>query len=256
MNMNSVNTNSEQQQMWLELAPHDGQQPTRLLVFLHGAGSRPETFAPLAIAWQYKFPGAVALVMQGLEPGATGVGYDWYPTYSERDQQIKAAAAAAIEVSRRVCAAQQSYGLDESVTTIIGFSQGATLALEMARMDTPCASVVVPHAARLLRPITAGLAIDPSIHLLHGELDSQVPAQHSVRAFRALRNAGARVSVDVIADGVHSIDQEMVNVGTTRVMQTVFRNRRPISVEQYGDLLTLSLDSEIGDETAPKPPIH
>jgi len=248
--------NGDRQQMWLELAPHDGKQPRRLLVFLHGAGSRPETFAPLAIAWQYKFPGAVALVMQGLEPGATGVGYDWYPTHCERDQQINAAAAAAIEVSRRVRIAQQSYELDESVTTVIGFSQGATLALEIARLESPCASMVVPHAARLLRPISAGLAIDPSIHLVHGELDSQVPAQHSIRAFRALRNAGARVSVDVVADGVHSIDQEMVNVGTTRVMQTVFRNRRPITLEQYGDLLTLSLDSEISDLPAPNPPIH
>ncbi len=57
---------SNQQQMWLEVTPHDSKPPRRLLVFLHGAGSRPETFAPLAIAWQYKFPGAIAIVMQGL----------------------------------------------------------------------------------------------------------------------------------------------------------------------------------------------
>ncbi len=54
------------EQVWLELPPISASAPRRLLVFLHGAGSSPENFAPVAIAWQLKFPGATAVLLQGL----------------------------------------------------------------------------------------------------------------------------------------------------------------------------------------------
>ena len=59
-------------QLWLELPPLSERAPRRLLVFLHGAGSRPEAFAPVAIAWQLKFPGATVAILQGLHESAGG----------------------------------------------------------------------------------------------------------------------------------------------------------------------------------------
>jgi hypothetical protein len=33
--------------------------------------------------------------------------------------------------------------------------------------------------------------------------------------------------MDIVGDEAHAIGQDLVNVGTTRVMQTLFRGRRP-----------------------------
>lgn len=231
------------QQLWLEMSPHRRGPPNRLLVFLHGAGSSPEAIAPLAMAWQYKFPHALALVMQGLQAGGAGVGLDWYDGRGTARDQHRRAADAAQTLAARIATAQDRTGLSAGRTTLIGFSQGATLALEVARQPAPCASIVVAHAGRLLAPLPPGTRIDPSVHLLHGELDSVVPAQHSLRAYRALRDAGARVSLDILADGIHSIGQDMVNVGTTRVMQTLFEGRKRIELDQYGAMLLVSTDS-------------
>ena len=228
--------------LWLELGTHTGKTPTRLLVLLHGAGSTPETFAPVALAWQFKFPNAAAVVMQGIEPGSTGRGYDWFDPGKVGAEAGELAASAA-EVARRVATAQQTMNIDPAHTIIIGFSQGGTVALEMARLESPCAAIVVAHAARLQRPIAPGSVVQPAVHLLHGEFDTQLPAQFSVRAYRALRDAGARVTLDVIADGVHSIGQDMINVGTVRAMQTVFSHRKKIDINQFQASLTLSLDS-------------
>lgn len=238
------------QQLWLELGPHRGGMPQRLLVFLHGAGSSPEAFVPLALAWQFKFPSAAAIVMQGLLPGATGVGFDWFAPSTDRTERLGLARDAAREVAQRVRQAQHAMGISAQKTCIVGFSQGASLALELALLDEPCASIVVPHAGQLLGSLGAEQTVVPDIHLLHGEFDSLVLAQHSLRAYRALRSANASVSVDIVSDGVHSIGQDMVNVGTTRMMQTLYRGRKSISLAQYGPMLAVSMDS--ASQAAPR----
>ncbi len=88
-------------------------------------------------------------------------------------------------------------------------------------------AIVVAYAGRLARPIVDGDRIGATVHLIHGEFDSVVPSVHATRAFRGLRAVGADVTLDIVEDESHAIGQGMVNLGTTRVMQTVFRGRRP-----------------------------
>jgi hypothetical protein len=47
-----------------------------------------------------------------------------------------------------------------------------------------------------------------------------------MRAYRGLLAVGADVTFDVVEGEAHVIGQDMVNLGTTRVMQTLFRGRR------------------------------
>ncbi len=229
--------------LWLEFPPHSKKRPERLLVFLHGAGSSPEMFAPVALAWQFNFPGARAILLGGLQQGFTGSGRDWFDPRLKGAEAALEAGTAAREVARRISSAQQSLGVSPEKTMLIGFSQGASMALEVSRLGTAPASITVSYAGRLLRPLSPGDAIRSTVHLVHGEFDTQVYAQNSQRAFRSLRDAGSTVSLDIVADGIHSIGQDMINIGTTRAMQTVFKQRKSISVGQYHAALTLSLDS-------------
>ncbi|MFK7966391.1 MAG: alpha/beta hydrolase [Burkholderiaceae bacterium] len=229
-------------QLWLELPPHRGGKPNRLLVFLHGAGSSPEMFAPVALAWQFKFPNATAVVMEGLMPGSLGSGKDWFDPRAGQ-QSAELAAQAARQVARRIEAAQSALNLTADQTMVVGFSQGASVALELARLDQPGCHMIISYAGRLVRPITPGTPLTPTIHLLHGEFDTHVLAQQSLRAYRSLRDAKATVSLDVITDGVHSIGQDMINVGTTRAMQTIFQSRKAITVQQFHTALAVSMDS-------------
>ncbi|HWS75431.1 MAG TPA: dienelactone hydrolase family protein [Quisquiliibacterium sp.] len=214
------------EQLWLEIAPISPDAPPRLLVFLHGAGSSPEAFAPVALAWQLKFPGARAALLQGLRPHADGESHDWFDASGVASDRVERVALAAQEIARRVAALQEAAGLDASQTVIVGFSQGATVALEMVRNRPGLAAIVVGYAARLARPIRRDERLDATVHLLHGELDSLVPAVHARQALRGMRASGTEATLDIVADGGHSIDQQMIILGTTRVMQTVFRGRQ------------------------------
>ena len=212
-------------QLWLELPPMSASAPKRLLVFLHGAGSSPEAFAPVALAWQLKFPGATAAILEALEARGAEPGKDWFDargTTSERAERIRAACE---RVAGRIAEAQRSCGATAQTTVLIGFSQGATIALELARSRPDLAAIVVSYAGRLSRPIREGERVLPTVHLVHGELDSLVPAVHSEQAYRGLRAIGADVTLDVAIDEAHSIGQDMVNLGTRRVMGTLFRGR-------------------------------
>ena len=212
-------------QLWLELPPHSTQAPRRLLVFLHGAGSSVEAFAPIALAWQLKFPGATAAILEALRAGSLSQGKDWFDARGVSSERQSRIANACAVVAGRLEAVQRATGIDGARTVVVGFSQGATIALELARSHAALASIVVSYAGQLARPITDGERIAATIHLLHGEFDSLVPAVHAQRAWRGLSAAGADVTLDIAADQAHSIGQEMVNLGTARVLQTLFRGR-------------------------------
>ena len=212
--------------LWLELPPISEAAPRRLLVFLHGAGSSADAFAPIAIAWQLKFPGATVAILDAPRPSCTGPGSDWYDARGLSSNHRGRIAESADEVARRIEALQEACELNASSTVLIGFSQGATVALELARRSPERIANVVSYAGRLASPVREGEAIMPTIHLIHGELDSLVPAAHSRRAHRHLSAAGADVTLDVVVDETHDLGQALVTLGATRVLQTVFRDRR------------------------------
>jgi phospholipase/carboxylesterase len=215
-------------EVWIELPPISPAARRRLIVFLHGRHSSARQFAPVGIAWQLKFPGAVGVLMNAPRVGG-GCARSWYAQQpiEGRAERIDAAVA---EFRARLALVQAEQRIGPETTMLVGFGQGATIALEALRGPRPApASIVIGYAARLARPVRPGERVDAAIHLVHGTHDSLVPLAHARQARRGLAAAGARVTLDILADGVHSIDQEMVNLGTLRAMQTVFRGRRPVA---------------------------
>jgi phospholipase/carboxylesterase len=214
----------ESDQLWLELPPISPKAPPRLLIFLHPAGSSPEAFAPVAIAWQLKFPGATGILLQGLRH--LGKHTDWFDA-SDVDCQVGQRLQAACElILSRIAALQAQVSIGPQQTVVIGHGQGATVALECARLQPGAMSIVAAYGARLMKPIAPQERLSTVIHLMHGEFDSVVPAVYGMRAYRGLLAIGADVTLDVVEGEAHVIGQDMVNVGTTRVMQTLFRGRR------------------------------
>lgn len=222
-----------QEQRWLELPPISTCAPRRLLVFLHGAGSTPETFVPLAIAWQLKFPGATAAILPGPRPGSLQTGRDWFDARGVAVERATRIDAAGRELATRLRAVQDDTSIEAASTIVVGFSQGATVALAMARLQPAPAAIVVSYAGQLARPIAPGERIEPTVHLLHGEFDSVVPLVYAERAFRGLQASGSDVTLDIVTDESHSIGQPMINAGTARVLETLYRGRAPRHRARY-----------------------
>jgi phospholipase/carboxylesterase len=224
---NFVMSENPSEQLWIELPPINDVPPTRLLILLHGAVSSVDKFAPVAIAWQLKFPTAAAFILQAPERSLMEAErFSWFSPAVSGDQRAIAIKAAAKNVADKLATIQKSTGLTAQSTLIVGFSQGATVALELARSESIFADIIIAYAGQLSSTVLAGQVINArTIHLVHGELDSIVTPDQAERTYRQLMLAHGDVTLDVIEDGTHAIDQDFITVGTTRAMQSIFRGR-------------------------------
>jgi len=197
-----------------------GKAPKRLLVMLHGAGSSAGAIVPAAVAWRLKFRSALTLLLQGPHAGSDGRRY-WVDP-AEYPVGAAAIAAAADAARSRIGAEQAAFGLPAKDTLVVGFSQGASVALEMTFAADLCAAITIGYAARLYRVPGEDDRSSGRIHLLHGGSDSVVPAVYGEIAYRRLRAAGAQVSLDLLPEEGHTVGQMLINRGTQHAMNSIF----------------------------------
>jgi len=105
------------------------------------------------------------------------------------------------------------------LTTLIGFSQGAIMALESTQLDSPVAERVIAIAGRYARPPrTAHAAV--RTHLMHGDSDGIMPVQGAIDALAQLQGLGAVTTLDRFPGLRHGIDGRVVDAVIRRLSGT------------------------------------
>ncbi|MFQ5808669.1 MAG: alpha/beta hydrolase [Armatimonadota bacterium] len=110
---------------------------------------------------------------------------------------------------------RRARGLGARDLALVGFSQGAMMALHVApRRAEACAAVVgysglLIGAERLVREVRSR----PKVLLVHGEADELIPAQALQRASEGLEAAGVPVESHVRPGLGHGIDAEGMALG-------------------------------------------
>jgi len=84
-----------------------------------------------------------------------------------------------------------------TATALIGFAQGAVMALEATHQGTPIASRVFAIGGRFAS-LPASAAHDTMVHFLHGKADSVTPYGHAVTAAHHLRDLGGDITAEVM----------------------------------------------------------
>ena len=117
---------------------------------------------------------------------------------------------------RWVRAAQQATGLGPVHTALVGFSQGAILALELAQADDGLAGRVLAFAGRYARlPLAAPAST--SLHFFHGADDAVIPADQARLAIARLAALQGDATLD-IAQGVgHALPPGLVATAIARL---------------------------------------
>ncbi|MDP2017147.1 esterase [Hydrogenophaga sp.] len=191
--------------------------PTQLVLLFHGVGAQPQDLVPLGQALARQWPTACVVSVRSPDPSDLGRGWQWFSVIgvseANRPARVAATLPRFVETVRHW---QQQTGLDAANTTLVGFSQGAIMALESTQQPQPLAAAVVAIAGRFAQPPRSSPG-RTRIHLMHGDADPVMPTRLAEDAQRQLEALQARVTLDVFPDLGHGIDPRVLDAIARRL---------------------------------------
>ena len=201
----------------LQWLPASG-RPEQLMVLLHGWGASAADMAPLAQALQAAFPQAALLAPQGFEPVDTGLaGRQWFSLDGVTEDTRPARVAAVLpRLADWVRAAQQASGIGPAATALVGFSQGAILALELAQLHDGIAGRVLSFAGRYATLPSVPLA-QTTLHFFHGATDTVIPAAQSRLAMERVAAFQGDATIDIASGVGHDLPPVLVQCAVQRL---------------------------------------
>jgi phospholipase/carboxylesterase len=187
-------------------------QAGALVVFLHGYGADGADLLGLADVLAPHLPGVAFAAPDAPEPcRGNPFGRQWFPIpWLDGSSEAAAAAglaAAAADLNAFLDARLAEEGLSPDRLALVGFSQGAMMALEVAPRRAAAVAGVVAISGRLLAPerLAAEVVVRPPVLLIHGDADEVVPFASMGQAGRALDAAGFEVHGHVMRGTGHGI---------------------------------------------------
>jgi phospholipase/carboxylesterase len=180
-----------------------------LIVLLHGVNADGANLAPLADWLRRALPGVEIATPDA--PVPTPLGFEWFNlddiTPETRPQRLAEARPAFDALIGGIIA---KHGLSDDLrrVALVGFSQGAMMALDaLASGRWPVAGVVA-FSGRLASPPPYAPAPDAPVLLVHGDCDEVISWSESLDARDALKAAGVATQLHVL-DGVdHCVTPE------------------------------------------------
>mgnify|MGYP003401712961 CR=1 FL=1 len=104
---------------------------------------------------------------------------------------------------------QQASGVDTARMTLIGFSQGAIMALESTQTDRPPAGRVIALSGRFAQPPQVAPKAT-RVHLIHGDADRVMPVHLAEDALAQLQALGGQATLDRFPGLGHGIDSRVL----------------------------------------------
>jgi phospholipase/carboxylesterase len=199
-------------------SPHQG-QPVRTageplgraqaaMLLVHGRGASAEDI--LTLTGELAQPGVAYLAPQAADN-------TWYPNsflapLASNEPWLTSALVALSQVLARIGKA----GIPPERTVLLGFSQGACLALELAARNARRYGGLVGLSGALIGPDDAPREYDGSlagtpVFLGCSDVDPHVPKERVLQAAEALGRLGGALTVRLYADMDHTINQDEIS---------------------------------------------
>lgn len=187
--------------------------PQQLFLLFHGVGALPVHMSPLGKVLAEQFPQAAVICIASPDVSDFGQGFQWFSvqgvTEENRRARVQAAMPAFVATVRQW---QQATGLEIEATALVGFSQGAIMALESTVLEPSIlAGRIVSFAGRFAQlPETANPHC--TLHLFHGKTDAVIPYQHTVSAAERVIALGGDLTADVLPGVGHEINADLARL--------------------------------------------
>ena len=196
---------SEQFFQGIELLP-ETMPIKQLFILLHGVGARSSDLVPLANKLRNAFLNAAFLLPDGTFPfEGVGNGRQWFSIRGvNEDNRASRVVEAIPSLHAFVKNAQDRFNILQSDTALVGFSQGAIMALEFSVLHDGHVGRVVAFSGRFAKLPEKAPELT-TLHLLHGEDDPVIPVEHAHAAYERLMDMNGDATLDVASSVGHEI---------------------------------------------------
>lgn len=185
----------------------------QMVIFLHGYGANGDDLLGIGEEWKEALPDTVFLGPHAPDIcEASPYGYQWFSIREidgkafERDKMVEHVAPV---LNAYIDEQLQKWGVPENKLAVVGFSQGAMMAMyTMPRRKAACAGVI-GYSGILLD--AAGLkgagVVKMPVLAIHGDADSIVPPKYLAGVQEGFSGAGFDVETIMRPNLAHGIDQ-------------------------------------------------
>ncbi len=176
-----------------------GGKPEKLVVLLHGYGSDGNDLISLARFWQQEMADALFVAPDAPEKCPINpAGYQWFDLDTSREMsRLRGSKKARLALMDFLDQLWRQTGLGPKETLLVGFSQGAMMALDVGlRLKEQLLGIISFSGALIGQEnIAAIIRSRPPVCLVHGRSDDVVPVKLSEAARDALQKNGVRVAL-------------------------------------------------------------
>lgn len=186
--------------------------PEQIVVLLHGYGSDGNDLIALAQYLQTELPQALYVAPNAPQPcDINPAGYQWFPLDLDRElSRLDGAASARPVIFQFLEDLWAETGLKVQDTLLVGFSQGAMMALDVGLRLDPAPFGIVGFSGALIAPeqLQGELGGKPPVALIHGSADDVVPTESSQIAEAHLKQWGILSALHIDHGSGHTIAQD------------------------------------------------
>jgi len=188
-----------------------------MVVFLHGYGANGADLLGLADPLVPHLPDTVFLAPDAPESAQGGYGLQWFPIPwidgSSEEAARHGLQRAMDDLNGFLDARLAEAGLTDNALCLLGFSQGAMIAMHVAPRRAAMVAGVVAISGRLLEPERiAETAMRPPVLLIHGDADQVVPFESMAHAGEVLTGNGFETFGHVMRGTGHGIAPDGLSV--------------------------------------------
>ncbi|WP_426818241.1 esterase [Winslowiella sp. 2C04] len=197
--------------------------PEQLMLLFHGVGDNPVAMGQIGSWFAEAFPQALVVSIGSPQVSESQAGRQWFDVQSITEQNRQTRVD---EIMPTFIAGvqhwQQQSGIKPEATALIGFSQGSIMALEAIKAQPGLAGRVVAFSGRFAS-LPEQASTLTTVHLIHGEYDETIALQHAESAEQRLSELGGDVTLDIVEDLAHAIDQRSMQLALDHLRYTVPR---------------------------------
>ncbi|WP_127144184.1 alpha/beta hydrolase [Pelagibacterium montanilacus] len=197
----------------------------QLVVLLHGYGSDGRDLIALGQFWRDSFPDAL-FVAPNAHEGCPGnpFGYQWFALDPDRDiSRLVGSQSARPVILDFLEDLWAQTGLGPAETVLVGFSQGAMMALDTGlRLKDPLKAIIA-FSGMVIEPeaLKGEIASRPPVLLVHGDADEVVPVSGSLKAEPFLTELGLDVQLHISPGAGHTIPTDGLEAATAFLAERI-----------------------------------